>query len=59
MTLLKILSKSEIAGFDSPPVFNHEERKSFQTAERVETSLITNFFGGFGETKLADWLVVE
>jgi hypothetical protein len=29
MPLLKILSNSEIAGFDSPPVFNHEERKKF------------------------------
>ncbi|MGI8495645.1 MAG: Tn3 family transposase [Pyrinomonadaceae bacterium] len=29
MPLLKILSSSEIAGFDSPPVFNHEERKKF------------------------------
>jgi hypothetical protein len=27
MPLLKILSNSEIAGFDSPPVFNREERK--------------------------------
>ncbi len=29
MPLLKILSSSEITGFDSPPVFNHEERKKF------------------------------
>ena len=29
MPLLKILSSSDIAGFDSPPVFNHEERKKF------------------------------
>ncbi|MDQ3711378.1 MAG: DUF4158 domain-containing protein [Acidobacteriota bacterium] len=29
MPLLKILNNSEIAGFDSPPVFNHEERKRF------------------------------
>jgi TnpA family transposase len=29
MPLLKILSSSEIAGFDAPPVFNHEERKKF------------------------------
>ncbi len=29
MPLLKILSNPEIAGFDSPPVFNHEERKKF------------------------------
>ncbi len=29
MPLLKILSNSEIAGFDAPPVFNHEERKKF------------------------------
>ena len=29
MPLLKILSNSEIARFDSPPVFNHEERKKF------------------------------
>jgi hypothetical protein len=27
MSLLKILNDSEIAGSDSPPVFNHEERK--------------------------------
>jgi hypothetical protein len=29
MPLLKILSSSEITGFDSPPVFNHEDRKKF------------------------------
>ncbi len=29
MPLLKILSNSEISRFDSPPVFNHEERKKF------------------------------
>ena len=29
MPLLKILSNSETTGFDSPPVFNHEERKKF------------------------------
>ena len=29
MPLLKILSKSEITEFDTPPVFNHEERKKF------------------------------
>lgn len=29
MPLLKILSNSEIARFDAPPVFNHEERKKF------------------------------
>jgi len=29
MPLLKILSNSEISGFDAPPVFNHEERKKF------------------------------
>ena len=29
MPLLKILSKSEITEFDSPPIFNHEERKKF------------------------------
>ncbi len=29
MPLLKILSSSEITGFDSPPIFNHEERKRF------------------------------
>ena len=29
MPLLNILRKSEITGFDSPPVFNHEERKKF------------------------------
>lgn len=29
MPLLKILSNSEIAAFDSPPIFNHEDRKKF------------------------------
>ena len=29
MPLLKILSNSEIARFDAPPVFNHEDRKKF------------------------------
>lgn len=29
MPLLKILSNSETARFDAPPVFNHEERKKF------------------------------
>ena len=29
MPLLKILSNSEITGFDSPPIFNHEDRKKF------------------------------
>lgn len=40
MPLLKILSSSEITGFDSPPVFNHEERKKFfQCTERFQTTL--------------------
>jgi len=29
MPLLKIPNDSEIAGSDSPPVFNHEERKKY------------------------------
>ena len=29
MPLLKILSNSEISGFDSPPIFDHEDRKKF------------------------------
>jgi len=47
MPLLKILSNSEIARFDSPPIFNHEERKKF-------FSLPSGFKQSWGKLRTAE-----
>jgi hypothetical protein len=47
MPLLKILSNSEVSRFDSPPVFNHEERKKF-------FSLPSGFKQSWGKLRTAE-----
>ncbi|MCD6388670.1 MAG: DUF4158 domain-containing protein [Desulfobulbaceae bacterium] len=42
-THLKILNKNDIKGFDSPPVFNGEERKRFFYLPKWASELIETF----------------